>query len=48
MIAGGAPSDRCAGHRRSGRHPGAHLLAGMQYVLGDLEADDTPTAPLKK
>jgi len=26
----------------------AHLLAGMQYVLGDLEADDTPTAPLKK
>jgi hypothetical protein len=26
----------------------AHLLAGMQYVLGDLEADDTPTASLKK
>jgi hypothetical protein len=22
----------------------AHLLAGMQYVLGDLEADDTPSA----
>ena len=26
----------------------AHVLAGMQYVLGDLEADDTPTASLKK
>jgi uncharacterized protein len=25
----------------------AHLLAGMQYVLGDLEADDSPSAPAK-
>jgi type 1 glutamine amidotransferase len=24
----------------------AHILAGMQYVLGDLEADDTPSAAL--
>jgi uncharacterized protein len=26
----------------------AHILAGMQYVLGDLEADDSPSAPAKK
>jgi uncharacterized protein len=26
----------------------AHILAGMQYVLGDLEADDRPSAPAKK
>jgi len=26
----------------------AHLLAGMQYALGDLKADDTPSAPAKK
>ncbi len=25
----------------------AHVLAGVQYALGDLEADDTPTAQLK-
>jgi uncharacterized protein len=25
----------------------AHILAGMQYVLGDLEADDSPSAPAK-
>jgi len=23
----------------------AHILAGMQYVLGDLQADDSPTNP---
>lgn len=26
----------------------AHILAGMQYVLGDLQADDTPQGPTKK
>jgi type 1 glutamine amidotransferase len=26
----------------------AHILAGMQYALGDLEADDTPSAAAKK
>lgn len=26
----------------------AHVLAGMQYVLGDLEADDSPSAPARK
>jgi type 1 glutamine amidotransferase len=26
----------------------AHLLAGMQYVLGDLEADDSPSTQAKK
>ena len=25
----------------------AHILAGMQYALGDLEADDTPSAARK-
>jgi type 1 glutamine amidotransferase len=25
----------------------AHLLAGMQYVLGDLDADDSPSTPAK-
>jgi type 1 glutamine amidotransferase len=25
----------------------AHLLAGMQYALGDLQADDSPTTPTK-
>ena len=25
----------------------AHILAGMQYVLGDLQADDNPTTPEK-
>jgi type 1 glutamine amidotransferase len=25
----------------------AHILAGMQYVLGDLQADDSPTNPAK-
>ncbi len=25
----------------------AHLLAGMQYVLGDLQADDSPSAPAR-
>lgn len=29
------------------RNMNAHLLAGMQYVLGDLKVDDTPV-PLKK
>ena len=26
----------------------AHILAGMQYVLGDLEADDSPSAQPRK
>jgi type 1 glutamine amidotransferase len=26
----------------------AHILAGVQYVLGDLQADDTPTAKATK
>jgi type 1 glutamine amidotransferase len=26
----------------------AHILAGMQYALGDLQADDTPSGPIKK
>jgi type 1 glutamine amidotransferase len=25
----------------------AHILAGMQYVLGDLQADDSPSSPAK-
>jgi hypothetical protein len=25
----------------------AHILAGIQYVLGDLQADDSPSAPSK-
>src|SRR4029434_4610407 len=25
-----------------------HLLAGMQYVVGDLKADDTPSAKMKR
>jgi type 1 glutamine amidotransferase len=25
-----------------------HFLAGIQYALGDLKADDTPSAKLKK
>jgi type 1 glutamine amidotransferase len=26
----------------------AHILAGVQYALGDLEADDSPTSPAKQ
>jgi type 1 glutamine amidotransferase len=26
----------------------AHYLAGMQYVMGDLKADDKPSVPSKK
>ena len=26
----------------------AHLLAGVQYALGDLQADDSPTTPAKQ
>ena len=26
----------------------AHILAGMQYALGDLQADDSPSGPVKK
>jgi hypothetical protein len=25
-----------------------HLLAGMQYALGDLKADDSPSVMVKK
>jgi uncharacterized protein len=25
----------------------AHILAGMQYVIGDLQADDSPSNPVK-